>query len=49
MFVEGKDFQIIGLFAESGWTILTVGRYEDTFHRVGGTWKFHRRAGGFVG
>lgn len=33
---------------ESGWTIFTVGRYEDTFRRDGGTWKFHRRAGSFV-
>jgi hypothetical protein len=40
---------IFTLKGESGWTILTVGRYEDTFHRVGDTWKFHLRAGGFVG
>ena len=33
---------------ESGWAIFTVGRYEDTFHRVDDTWKFHRRAGSFV-
>jgi hypothetical protein len=33
---------------DSGWAILTVGRYEDTFHRDGDTWKFHRRAGSFV-
>jgi ketosteroid isomerase-like protein len=33
---------------ESGWTIFTVGRYEDTFHRDGDAWKFHRRAGSFV-
>jgi len=40
---------IFTLKGESGWAILTVGRYEDTFHRAGDTWKFHRRAGGFVG
>jgi hypothetical protein len=40
---------IFTLKGESGWTILTVGRYEDTFHRDGDTWKFHRRAGSFVG
>jgi len=34
---------------ESGWAIFTVGRYTDTFHRDGDTWKFHRRAGAFVG
>jgi ketosteroid isomerase-like protein len=34
---------------DAGWQIFTVGRYEDTFHRDGDTWKFHRRAGSFVG
>ena len=34
---------------KEGWSIFTVGRYEDTFHRDGDTWKFHRRAGSFVG
>jgi ketosteroid isomerase-like protein len=33
---------------DAGWQIFTVGRYEDTFHRDGDTWKFHRRAGSFV-
>ena len=33
---------------EGGWAIFTVGRYEDTFHRDGDRWKFHRRAGSFV-
>ena len=32
----------------AGWQTFTVGRYEDTFHRDGDTWKFHRRAGSFV-
>ena len=40
---------VFTLKGESGWTILTVGRYEDTLHRDGDSWKFHRRAGGFVG
>jgi ketosteroid isomerase-like protein len=35
--------------SDTGWQIFTVGRYEDTFHRDGDTWKFHRRAGSFVG
>lgn len=34
---------------KDGWSIFTVGRYEDTFHRDGDAWKFHRRAGSFVG
>ena len=33
---------------DSGWQIFTVGRYEDSFHRDGDAWKFHRRAGSFV-
>ena len=33
---------------DAGWSILTVGRYEDTFHRDGDTWKFHSRSGSFV-
>lgn len=33
---------------DKGWRIMTVGRYEDTFHRDGDTWKFHRRAGSFI-
>ncbi len=36
------------LNGESGWTIQLVGRYEDTLHRVDGTWRFHRRAAEFV-
>jgi len=33
---------------DAGWQTFTVGRYEDTFHRDGDTWKFHRRAGSFA-
>jgi len=32
----------------SGWAIHLVGRYHDTLHRDGGTWRFHRRAATFV-
>lgn len=39
---------IFTAMGESGWTIFTVGRYQDTFHRDGDAWKFHRRAGSFV-
>jgi len=34
--------------SDKGWQVVTVGRYEDTLHRDGNTWKFHRRAGAFV-
>ena len=40
---------VVFLFkADTGWSVFTVGRYTDTFHRDGDTWKFHRRAGAFV-
>ena len=32
----------------AGWAIQLVGRYHDTLHRDGGTWRFHRRAATFV-
>jgi SnoaL-like domain len=31
----------------SGWAIQLVGRYHDTLHRDGGTWRFHRRVAAF--
>lgn len=31
----------------SGWAIQLVGRYRDTLHRDGGTWRFHRRVAMF--
>jgi ketosteroid isomerase-like protein len=30
-----------------GWSIQLVGRYRDTLHRDGGTWRFHRRVVAF--
>jgi hypothetical protein len=36
------------LHGESGWAVRTVGRYHDTLHYVGGTWRFHRRVAEFV-
>jgi ketosteroid isomerase-like protein len=30
-----------------GWSIRLVGRYRDTLHRDGGTWRFHRRVVAF--
>jgi hypothetical protein len=35
------------LKGESGWAIQLVGRYRDTLHRDGGTWRFHRRVATF--
>ena len=36
------------LQGDSGWAIKLVGRYHDTLHHNGGTWRFHRRAAEFV-
>jgi hypothetical protein len=36
------------LLGDTGWTIQVVGRYHDTLHRDGGTWRFHRRVAEFV-
>jgi ketosteroid isomerase-like protein len=33
---------------KTGWTVQLVGRYHDTLHRDGGTWRFHRRVVTFV-
>ena len=33
------------LLGSSGWSIELVGRYQDTLHRVGDAWRFHRRCG----
>jgi hypothetical protein len=35
------------LQGKSGWAIQLVGRYHDTLHRDGGTWRFHRRVATF--
>ena len=36
------------LQGKAGWAIQLVGRYHDTLHRDGGTWRFHRRVATFV-
>jgi hypothetical protein len=33
---------------DAGWAIQLVGRYHDTLHREGATWRFHRRVAEFV-
>jgi SnoaL-like domain len=39
---------IVLLQGDAGWAIQIVGRYHDTLHHEGGTWRFHRRAAEFV-
>jgi len=36
------------LKGDDGWAIQVVGRYHDTLHRDGATWRFHRRTAEFV-
>ena len=36
------------LQGDAGWSVQVVGRYHDTLHHDGGTWRFHRRAAEFV-
>jgi hypothetical protein len=36
------------LKGEAGWSVQLVGRYHDTLHCDGGTWRFHRREAEFV-
>ena len=38
---------IFVLLGKAGWSIQLVGRYHDTLHRDGGTWRFHRRVAVF--
>ena len=35
------------LKGRDGWAVQLVGRYRDTLHRDGGTWRFHRRVATF--
>jgi hypothetical protein len=36
------------LQGDGGWAVQLVGRYHDTLHRDGDTWRFHHRAAEFV-
>ena len=36
------------LQGKQGWAVQLVGRYDDTFHRDGDTWRFHHRKAEFV-
>jgi hypothetical protein len=36
------------LQGKEGWAVQIVGRYHDTLHCEGGTWRFHRRVAEFV-
>ena len=39
---------IFMLQGDAGWAVQVVGRYDDTLHRDGDVWRFHRRAATFV-
>jgi hypothetical protein len=36
------------LKGDAGWSVQFVGRYRDTLHCAGGTWRFHRRVAEFA-
>ena len=36
------------LKGDTGWAVQLVGRYDDTLHCTGGTWRFHRRVARFA-
>ena len=42
-----SDFVFL-LKGDTGWSVQVVGRYHDTLHNDGGTWRFHHRAAEFV-
>jgi hypothetical protein len=39
---------VLVLKGDTGWSVQLVGRYYDTLHSDGGTWRFHRRKAEFV-
>ncbi|HEY8216788.1 MAG TPA: nuclear transport factor 2 family protein [Acidimicrobiia bacterium] len=39
---------IVLVKGDSSWAIAVVGRYHDTLHHDGGTWRFHHRAAEFL-
>jgi hypothetical protein len=39
---------VLLLQRESTWAVQVVGRYRDTLHNEGGTWRFHKRTAEFV-
>jgi hypothetical protein len=42
-----SDFVFMFL-RNDAWHVMLVGRYNDTLHREGDTWRFHRREGVFI-
>lgn len=38
---------VLLLQGRDGWGVQLVGRYHDTLHHDGGTWRFHRRVAAF--
>jgi ketosteroid isomerase-like protein len=43
-----SDVVFLLLGKDGGWSVQLVGRYLDTLHHDGGTWRFHRRQATFV-
>jgi hypothetical protein len=39
---------VFAVKGERGWSIAMVGRYHDTLHRAGDTWRFHTRRAEFA-
>ena len=39
---------VLLVLGAAGWTTIVVGRYHDTLHNDGGTWRFHHRRAEFV-
>jgi ketosteroid isomerase-like protein len=44
---EATSDVVFILQGKDGWAVQLVGRYRDTLHRDGGTWRFHRRVATF--
>lgn len=44
---EAVSDVVFVLLGAGGWDVQLVGRYHDTLHRDGGTWRFHRRVATF--
>ena len=41
--VTARSDLVFLLKGDAGWSVQMVGRYHDTLHRDGGSWRFHRR------
>ena len=43
-----SDVVVLARSRDGAWVVQVVGRYHDTLHRDGETWRFHRRTAEFV-